>query len=118
MSRTVADVVAEARSLLQDEEPEGYRYSDEQLVSYTAQAVAELARLRPDLLVGTGYTFPNYTTSDLDTQLPQGMDTLYFTHIVAFVVGISELREDQFAEDSRAVALLSRLRQAATVPGL
>lgn len=107
--RTIGTLLAEARTLLQDKEPlPAYRYSDAELVEAFNGAMVESRAKRPDLFLAMGLRTPTpyYSTSDLAQPFPLG-DEVYDA-FVYYLVGRSELREDSFAVDGRAVAMANK----------
>lgn len=105
MSKTVADILTEARGYLQDTSAEP-RYSQEDLISFLNDAVFEIRRLRPDLFLGTyGQPVIQYDDTELLElfAFPQ-----YATATGYFVAGSAELRDDEFVDDNRAMTLLAR----------
>lgn len=116
MARTVKDAVNQARALLQDT-TSPYRYSDEDLVAYLNNALAEVKRLRPDLFVGgiSSASF-DYDTSDITNATALTLDDMYFPSVVDYMASYAEMRDDESVDLGRANALLSifalRLRGA------
>ena len=102
MARTVADVFAQARGLLQDRRVP-YRYPDADLLACLNEAISETQRLRPDLFVGRAAAgTPLLTTTDT---LP--IHDMFFSPLVSFVAGRIELRDDTFTNDGRASSLVT-----------
>ncbi len=82
-----------------------FRYSDTDLAGYVSEALTEARRVRPDLFLGSlRAAIPVYTSADLATAVP--MPDSYFSQIVNYVAGRADLREDQFAQDGRALTLI------------
>jgi len=107
MAKTVADLISEARSLLQDTDTP-YRYSDSDLIAYLNTAMPEARRKRPDLFVTYwGGDSPSFTVADITAATDFPLDEMYYMPFVYFVVGMAELRDDEFAVDNRAVSLLN-----------
>lgn len=104
MARTVGNVILAARALIQDER-EPYRVPDAQMAGYVSEALSEARRLRPDLFLATlRDTIPLYTAADLATSIP--LPDMVFPQVVNYVAGRTDLREDTFAQDGRAITLL------------
>lgn len=100
---TADEVINEARVHLHDTRGPAYRYTDEQLLEYVNNFQREALRMRPDLFVGVGFVAPTVAlagTLTVDDQFKQAA--------VHFVVGTALLREDEFSDDGRAVALISK----------
>lgn len=105
MARTVAQIIAAARSILQDEVPP-YRYSDAALAGYVSEAVTETRRVRPDLFLTTlRDAIPLYTQDNLATEIP--LPDEYYSQVVNYVAGRADIREDSFAQDGRAATLIT-----------
>lgn len=115
---TVADYVAQARTLLQDL-VQPYRYSDNDLVAGINLAFYEISRLRPDLLMNTAYsakvtprrtlaapTVPSYTSSD---QTPNvAIPDQYRLALLYFIVGFAQLRDTEEVQDARASQFMNK----------
>lgn len=99
---TVADYVAQARELLQDEVASPYRYSDTSLVNALSNAFPEAKKLRPDLFLVT----PLQSFSVVDTTAVT-FDPMYRMALVYYMVGMMQLRDDEEVQDQRAAAFLS-----------
>jgi hypothetical protein len=119
MSRTYQDVINDARFLLQDE-VEPFRFDTSKLVQGLNRALEDFSRIRPDAFLPL-YDRNNLNVPLLSVQdpLPAGSTSLsaefpferqFFTPLVAYVVGVTELQEDEFTVEGRAVALLQQFR--------
>lgn len=115
MAKTYQDLLTEAREILQDTESDTYRNTDEVLIAKLNQALQEINRLRPDAyidtfdeLVDTDTEVPEVTTGNLSDTFPIPM--LFFTAVINFIAGSCDLKEDEFATDGRAAALLAAFR--------
>jgi hypothetical protein len=109
MANTIGDVVAGARTLLQDKTPlPAVRYSDAEMLEAFNDAMAEARGKRPDLFLALGLRtpLPTYTVADLDEEFP--LDPIVRPAFVYYLVGRAELREDPFAQDGRAVVLMNK----------
>lgn len=104
-------VVSKARQILQDTVAD-YRFTDSDLVGYINTAILEAYRIRPDLFIGLDMVVPTVTTGSVGT--PLALEASYETAFVLMVVGLAELREDQFTQDGRAAMALSRFSQMLT----
>ena len=103
---TVGSLIAEARTLLQDKTPAtGLRYSDAEMLQAFNGAIGEARLKRPDLFLSLGLrnALPTYGLTDT---FP--LSYAYVPVFVYYLVGRTELREDPFAEDSRAVTLMNK----------
>lgn len=104
--QTVADYVARARVLLQDEIAP-YRYTDLDLVEGLNMALNETRRLRPELLRAFFSTEPpSFTTASLLVDVP--MDPQYRQSLLYYIVGHVQMRDDEVTQDSRAVVMLNK----------
>ena len=104
MARTVQAVVDRALEILQDEA--GVRYPEAQLRNYVVDAIVEARSVRPDLFVAT-YQTPLPDTLEGADPLP--LPDQFFNTVCYFVAGKAELRDDEFANDGRAMTLLKSL---------
>ena len=98
-----SDVVYEARVHLQDERGPPFRYTDEQLLEYVHNFQMEALRVRPDLFIGSGYTATAPALSDTLV-----VEDQFKAAAVYYVTGHALLREDEYSDDGRAVALIGR----------
>lgn len=115
MARTVGQVVAAARQIVQDAVPP-YRYATNDLTGYVAEAMGEARRVRPDLFLATlRDALPLYTDGDLTTPIP--LPDSYFSQVVNYVAGRVDLREDTFAQDGRAITLIQAFGMSLTGGG-
>lgn len=109
MSRTVAYLVKEARQILNDEVPitGAPRYPDADLISAMNDGIQQIRTKRPDAFLGFGLrtTIPIYTAPN-NMALP--FDDIFYAPLLFYVVGRSELTEDTYADDGRAVALTNK----------
>lgn len=120
MALTIGGLLSEARALLQDvSSVDGpTRYSDADLVAAFNDALLQIRAKRPDAFLSLGLqtAVPQYTSSDLADTFP--VDPVFYPACLFYVVGRSELREDTFSDDGRAIALankfVSQLLQAAS----
>lgn len=109
--RTIAMAVAQARTLLQDVQGmPAYRYLDQDLLDAFNDAMVEARGKRPDLFLDYGLrtSLPLYTPADLTGSTPFPIDEQVFSAFVYYIVGRCEMREDTFADNSRAVALSNK----------
>lgn len=104
---TVADLVAHARVLLQDESVGAYRYSDNQLLTALNSAVMESQRLRPDLWLRV-VTLPSYTVVDTTAVT---IDSRYRMAFVYYIIGMAQLRDEEETTDARAAAYLTKFHR-------
>jgi hypothetical protein len=124
MAKTYQNLVDEAREILQDTDEDALRYSNAMLLNKLNRALKELKRLRPEAYWDTFDEFDvvvpevvddasaasdsDVATADLtdDVIVPD----IFYTALVYFVVGSAELVDDEFAEDNRAMTLLTQFK--------
>ena len=109
--RTIGTLVMEARGLLNDTVPisGSPRFSDGDLMDAFNDALLQVRVKRPDAFLGYGLRTPllfYQLPDDQDTPLP--IDDMFYVPIVFYVVGRSELVEDTFADDGRAITLANK----------
>lgn len=111
MPRTILDAVTQARELVQDVDAD--RHTDVKVVGYLNNAISDARRLRPDLFLPDYLTNPQvlYTAGDLASPPDFPIDEGYFTAVVEYIAGFIGLGDDEFANDTRAAALLNRFAQ-------
>jgi hypothetical protein len=112
MATTVGGVITRARDLLQDVSSGTYRHSDDKLYRHFNDALLEALRLRPDLFLSLGFVAPSFTPADASAAFP--LDDRYFALFSEYVAGFTELGDDEFNLDGRAVLLLSAFRSGLT----
>lgn len=108
MSHTFQVVIDDVRVTLNDSD--GTRYSTEQLMVYCNDALQEMYRIRPDLQFGNyNNNFVQYTVTD-DIPLAHK-----FQHLINYyVVFRAELRDDEYADGTRAAAMRSLFEKELT----
>jgi hypothetical protein len=109
-ARSIGTVLSEARTLLQDKDATNYRYSDDELLEALNGAFSEARQKRPDLFLGSTWGLrgglPYFTSSDSALAFPLAPE--YYNAFVYYVVGRTSLRDDTYADDSRAVTLMNK----------
>lgn len=111
MARTVGAMIAEARQMLNDTVPisGAPRYKDSDLTAALNEGVLQVRTKRPDafLRYGLRNPTPSYALpDDEDTEFP--FDDMFYSPLLFYVVGRSELTEDTFSDDSRAATLMGK----------
>lgn len=120
MSKTYADIITEARVMLQDEEAP-QRYSDTKLYAILNRALNEMSRIRPDAfydfydanelnvpeIIGSGTA----ATGQVLATTAFGLEMQFYNPLVAYVTAVTELADDEYSNDGRAVALLQEFRK-------
>lgn len=113
--RTVADLISRVRQVLQDEDAGNYRYPTSSIVGYYNDSILVARRLRPDLFIGRFGLAAPQAPSDPATNystVPFMLPDDYFPPTCDYVAGRSELRDDEFAVDGRAMTFVSSFSQA------
>ena len=101
---TFQEIIDSARVALQDVDK--VRYSDDELLEYAIDGVLEARKLRPDFFLGGYATIPSSYSLTSTVPLP----SLYVAYLKDFLVFKSEVRDDEYAVDGRAAAMLARFR--------
>ena len=119
MAKTYENLVFESRELLQDT-LEPYRWSDSYFLNTLNRAMQMLGAIRPDAFYdyyrANALNIPIIVDSDapadgeVDWGDAFGVDMMFYTPMMAFIIGSIELTEDEFAVDGRAMALLGQFR--------
>ena len=102
---TVADYVADARTILQDLVPD-YRYNDPRLLTALNVTMLEARRIRPDLFVfnlTVKGQVQAFTAVD-DTYVP--IEPQFRLAIVHWLIGHALERDQEDVQDARATAFL------------
>lgn len=126
-TKSLDDAVNEIRMLINDNDPDGYRFTQQQVLDKLNTALLEVYRYRPDAYVGnfsqgilSATSVLSYAPSDLG-QLPltpYPLDIrLFFSPVVMYVVGMLDLTDDEFADDNRAMTVLQSFRNQLIAPG-
>jgi hypothetical protein len=110
-TRTMGALLAEARGLLNDTVPisGAPRFTDAELIGIVNEALLQIRSKRPDawLTFGLRKSVPTYTMpADAGTVLP--IEDQFYSPILFYVVGRSELVEDTFADNGRAITLMGK----------
>jgi hypothetical protein len=109
---TVEDYVREARVLLQDLLVP-YRYSDDELISALNMGLEQMHKLRRDLFLKYDATpyYPTLAATEVD------IDPGYRRPLLFFMVGHSQLRDEEETTDARASAFLNAFAAQLSAPG-
>jgi hypothetical protein len=105
---TVANYISAARTLLQDNVDAPYRYSSADIVEGLNLALMEARRLRPDLFL-VNPTVPQYEATAETAQV--AMDQQYRLPVLYYIVGHSQLRDEEDTQDNRAVLFTTQFAQ-------
>jgi hypothetical protein len=108
--KTVAQYVAQVRTLLEDNFDLPYRYSTADIVNNLNVALQEGYRLRPDLFLSiVSFTVPGYDpATDLAVVVP--LDFGYRQAVCNYIVGVCQLRDQEDTADQRAAGLMASLK--------
>lgn len=125
--KSLDDAVNEIRMLINDNDPDGYRFTQQQVLDKLNTGLLEVYRYRPDAYVGNfqqGILSSNSPTSyapadlGLNPPTPFPLDIrLFFSPVVFYVVGMLDLTDDEFADDNRAMTVLQNFRNMLIGPG-
>ena len=104
----IGGIMAMVRTLLQDQSLAGseYRYSDDSLYMNLNMGLLEMFRIRPDVFLSEYFTVPQYTTGQSDSALP--IEQQFVPALVYYVVGLTQLRDDEGEQDARASGFLGK----------
>jgi hypothetical protein len=104
---TVGQIVARARTLLQDT-VEPYRYATPDLISALNEACMEAKRLRPDLYLRTlKLSLPSFV-AEADTVTEEKIPSEYRTAFIYYIVGNAQLQDEEDTQDQRATVFLNK----------
>jgi hypothetical protein len=110
--KTVGDLLGEAREILNDTVPisGAPRFQDSALVHVLNDALYQTRTKRPDAWLGFGLRVPvPQYVMPADSAKPFPIsDILFYAPCLFYVVGRSELTEDTFSTDGRAVSLMNK----------
>jgi hypothetical protein len=104
----IGGLMAQVRTLLQDVSLEGgeYRYSEDSLYMNLNMGLLEMFRIRPDIFLAEYFTVPQYTTGQSADAIP--IEQQFVPSLVYFIVGMTQLRDDEGEQDARASAFLGK----------
>lgn len=110
-TRTIGGLLLEARGLLNDIVPisGAPRFTDADLIEIVNEAILEIRSKRPDawLTYGLRRALPRYTMPEAaNTVLP--IEDQFYSPLLFYLVGRSELVEDTFADNGRAITLMGK----------
>jgi hypothetical protein len=126
-TKSLDDAVNEIRMLINDLDLLAPRFTQTQVLDKLNTALLEVYRYRPDAYVGNfqqGILSQNqpttYTAADLGQVplTPWPLDIrLFFTPVIMYVVGLLDLTDDEFADDNRAMTVITAFRNMLIGPG-
>jgi hypothetical protein len=104
----VGDLIKQVRTLLQDVDISSgqYRYSTDSLVMNLNQGMLEMYRIRPDIFLSTNFTVPSFSIGHLSA--PLVIEPQFVPALVYYVVGMTQVRDDEGTQDTRASAFLTK----------
>jgi hypothetical protein len=105
---TFQSVIDDARVFLKDADK--VRYTDANLLTYANDVVRECKRIRPDFFLGSYSSV--LSTFALGDTVPIPIE--YHQFLKDFITGRAEMVDDEYANESRAVALLIRFKNGMT----
>jgi hypothetical protein len=110
---TIASLVAEARSMLNDTVQTAgaaYRYSDADLLSYINGGIRDILARRPDALLAFGLrkSLTIFQESDITNATPWPIDPTLYNPVLYYTIGRAESREDTFTNDARAKMFIDK----------
>ena len=97
---TFQSVIDDARVFLKDSDKN--RYTDANLLTYANDVVRECKRIRPDFFLGSYSSV--LATFILGDTVPIPIE--YHQFLKDFIIGRAEMVDDEYANESRAVAFL------------
>lgn len=105
---TIGGLLAQVRVLLMDTDTTGagYRYTTASLITNLNQGLLEMFRLRPDLFLERNFIVPQYDVLHLVDTPP--VEQQYVPLLIYYVVGLTQLRDDEQNQDARAVAFMKQ----------
>lgn len=121
VTKTLDDAVLESRMIINDSDPNFQRYTDALVLQKINTALRVVYRYRPDAFIGnftqgvfTNSTpIPTYNEADLGLPTPTPWpidDRCFFDCVIFYAAGILDLSDDEFADDNRAMTLLTSFR--------
>lgn len=119
MAKTYKNVLDEARVLLQDDDSSSYRVSEAKMIDILNRALQALVRIRPDacydLFADNSLGIPELVESSPGAgqtiyTSTFALETQFYNPLLHYVVGLTELIDDEYSEDGRAMALLSQFK--------
>ena len=111
---TLGDLLDQIRILLQDIDTLGgeYRYSTGSIVLNINQGLLEMYRMRPDIFLELQFKVPTYNDAQLDAAM--AIEPQHVPALIYYAVGMTQLRDDEGTQDSRASAFLGKFTSMLT----
>jgi len=118
-TKTYENLVTEARRMLQDTDTNLQRYTDETLIEILNRGLRDLGTMRPDvfydLFAANSLNVPEIVESgagigQIDWTDVFTLEFQFYTPLVAYLVGVAEIFDDEYTTDGRAALLLGQFR--------
>ncbi len=110
---TVGNLVTQARTLLQDDA--GDRWSDAKIYGSLNMGLLEARRVRPDFYRDTLEFIPRYDPTT-DVNEPVSFPVEFIPALINFMVGYTQLIDDEATSDARATVFLNTFTAKLTQP--
>jgi len=106
--QTLGDLLDMIRTLLQDTDTSGgeYRYSTDSIVNNINMGLMEMYRIRPDIFLELNFKIPVYNDAQPDAEMT--IEPQHVPALVYYAVGMTQLRDDEPTQDSRASMFLGK----------
>lgn len=113
-----ADLINQVRTLLQDTDNLSgeYRYSTDSIVMNLNQGMLELYRMRPDAFMANNWIVPQFSVFTLGA--PLVIEQQLVPALVYYVVGLTQARDDEQNQDTRAFGILKMFQQIVVNGGI
>jgi hypothetical protein len=66
--------------------------------------MADMYRIRPDIFLENGFKIPTFSSAQPDVVI--GIEEQYIPPLVYYAVGLTQARDDEQTQDSRAMAFM------------
>lgn len=104
--RTIGDMMVDVRVLLQDTRSP-FRYREPDLYTSLNAALMQARRTRPDLFMGR-FGSEDFSFDEVRKAEPFPLAPWYWEAFIEYIVGRSEMRDDEFSNEGRAVVFMNR----------
>lgn len=104
--KTVGEVIAQVRVLLEDTDTALQRYSDDVLIQQLNAGLLDSRRIRPDLFRSTLDDVPQYTVNDIVAGTELAYEQMFVPTLVYYVTGLAQLSDSEEDTDQRATVLI------------
>ena len=110
---TIGEILNQIRVLLQDTTV-AYRYTTDSIITNINMGMWEMYRVRPDVFLETSFAVPQFSSFELDTEWP--IEEQWMPAIIYYAVGMTQVRDDEGTQDTRAAAFLQKFQQILLAP--